>query len=651
MLLQPGQILQHRYQIVQPLGKGAMGAVYLAQDNRLGNKFVAVKQFDPSVLPLQDQQWATKGFTQEAHMLAQLNHTALTAVTDYFNEQGLLYLVMEYVPGQTLEERWLHQPGHRFDLPQILTWARQLCDVLHYLHSHDPPIIFRDLKPSNIMVLPNGKLKLIDFGIARYFKPGQTRDTVALGTPGYAPPEQHGQKQVDARSDIYALAAILHQLLTGHDPALSPFNLQPITSLQAPDPVAKAVKQALSLEPTERPSSARQFCAMLSPIDDHHTARTVTIGFPIKIIATLLALVVVGALMIFWWTSENRMSSVMELSDSATPWATPDSTLTPSTLLDEPPSTTPTSPVSLIYSPSATIPVLTLPAGDTPIFMCTPPACNLGEVYFCLEDCPGGCGTICATVTPSPQPIVQSYTLAYSAAGRPINLTQIGNGPHQIVLIGTMRGAESPDSGQIVIRLREHFQANLELIPADFTLTFIPTLNPDGLAANSRFNAAGVDLNRNWDTPSWTTNAPQPTGIVNGSGGARPFSEPETAALRDLLRDLQGSGESVQVIVFHHHVGTPAHGEVFPGYSSYYTPETKSINLAQLLNRSAGYRYEPFWAGSYVPTGELIHWCALQNMAAVDVILPRDVRPDSQPPGQSRTIFEAALAGILALFN
>ncbi|MBK7179385.1 MAG: protein kinase [Chloroflexi bacterium] len=115
MALQVGQRLQNRYQIIRPLGKGGMGAVYLAQDGRLGGKSVAIKQFDPSGLPPQDRQWAASAFAQEANILAKLNHPALTAVTDYFTEYASHYLVMDYVEGETLEQAWLHQPGQRFD--------------------------------------------------------------------------------------------------------------------------------------------------------------------------------------------------------------------------------------------------------------------------------------------------------------------------------------------------------------------------------------------------------------------------------------------------------------------------------------------------------------------------------------------------------
>lgn len=263
-MLSINAILQNRYRLVGLLGRGGMGSVYLAEDMHLGGRRVAVKEMNPVNLPSQDRSWALDAFRQEAHMLAQLSHPGLTAVMDYFPQNGLIYLVMEYVPGESLEKVW-EKAGGRFPEAQVVTWAEQLCDVLAYLHTQQPAVIFRDLKPSNIMVQPDGRLKLIDFGIARYFKPGQTRDTVPLGTPGYAPPEQHGQGQADPRSDVYALGAVLHQLLTGHDPAHTPFHLPPLKSLNpgVSTRVSAAVTQALQLDPQQRPATMTAMNALL----------------------------------------------------------------------------------------------------------------------------------------------------------------------------------------------------------------------------------------------------------------------------------------------------------------------------------------------------------------------------------------------------
>jgi serine/threonine-protein kinase len=153
-------------------------------------------------------------------------------VTDHFEQDGKAYLVMEYVSGETLLS-YLQREGLPQPPARVFEWVRQLCDALEYLHTQQPPIIFRDLKPANIMLTPQGQVKLIDFGIARLFKPGQAKDTQAFGTVGYSAPEQYGRGQTDARSDVYALGVLVHQLLTGYDPTATPFRLPPANQVNA----------------------------------------------------------------------------------------------------------------------------------------------------------------------------------------------------------------------------------------------------------------------------------------------------------------------------------------------------------------------------------------------------------------------------------
>ena len=265
MTLQPGDTLSHRYQIRQELGGGGMARVYLATDMRLGGRQMAVKEMDPANVVEEERAWAVAGFRREAEVVARLNHRGIARVTDFFEEEGLYYLVMEYVEGETLEAALRRSPG---GLPedQVLAWAGQLASVLDYLHNRPTPIIFRDLKPDNIIVQEKGTLKLIDFGIARYFKPGQTQDTVQLGTPGYAAPEQSSQEgQSDPRTDVYSFGVLLHQLLTGYDPATTPLHLPPAGQLNPAlsARVAAAIGQATHPDVEERFRSVRAFAAAL----------------------------------------------------------------------------------------------------------------------------------------------------------------------------------------------------------------------------------------------------------------------------------------------------------------------------------------------------------------------------------------------------
>jgi serine/threonine protein kinase len=307
MSLQTGQILQQRYHIVSHVGQGGMGAVYQAQDSRLGNRLVAVKEFDPAQpqLSAQDRQAALQAFQQEAAILSGLSHPGLTAVYDYFLENNKFYLVMEFVQGETLALAW-RRAGQRFAEAQVVAWAEELCAVLGYLHGQQPPVIFRDLKPDNIIVQPNGRLKLIDFGIARHFTPGKTSDTTKFGTPGYAAPEQYGQGQTDARSDIYALGVVMHQLLTGYDPAGTPFNLPPLDQVapHVSPAVRQTITQAIAMQPDERPSTVQAFSAALRPSTTTAAATVKNkLGLPVwawGLLAVTLLLLVGGV-----WTTRR----------------------------------------------------------------------------------------------------------------------------------------------------------------------------------------------------------------------------------------------------------------------------------------------------------------------------------------------------------
>jgi serine/threonine protein kinase len=220
--LAPGELLGGRYRNVELVGKGGFGAVYKANDERFqGRRVVAIKEMSDAHLSPQDRVQALKDFRQEADLLVQLRHPNLPDVSDFFEEHGKAYLVMEFIEGKTLEKVQNDANGP-LNEQLVMGWALQLCDVLNYLHTQPQPIVFRDLKPSNVMVTKNGQVKLIDFGIARIFTSTAARDTTTLGSRGYAPLEQYGRGQSDARSDIYALGATLYDLLTKTMPTDAP---------------------------------------------------------------------------------------------------------------------------------------------------------------------------------------------------------------------------------------------------------------------------------------------------------------------------------------------------------------------------------------------------------------------------------------------
>ncbi|MBA2680657.1 MAG: protein kinase [Ktedonobacteraceae bacterium] len=227
-LLSAQAMLKQRYIILDQAGRGGFGAVYKASDTLFGGRLVAIKEMSQSSLKPQELIEATESFNQEAMLLASMTHPNLPRIYEQFTENTRSYLVMDFIEGETLEARLQKLHGARLPVEKVLSVALQLCSVLEYLHTRQPPVIFRDLKPGNIMITPAEHVYLIDFGIARNFKPGQEKDTTALGSYGYAPPEQYGKSQTTTRADIYSLGATLHQLLTGDDPSETPFQFTPL---------------------------------------------------------------------------------------------------------------------------------------------------------------------------------------------------------------------------------------------------------------------------------------------------------------------------------------------------------------------------------------------------------------------------------------
>ena len=256
--LPPGTVVGGIYKIDRVVGQGGFGAVYLVEDQSLFGKRWALKELLDQLLSPPDRLAAVQQFEQEARLLVALKHPNLPHIAQYFNENGRQYLVMEYVEGETLVQA-LQRATSYLPEAQVIGWATQVCDALEYLHGQKPPVIFRDLKPENIMVDKNGRVKLIDFGIARHFDPTKTTDTLRFGTVGYAPPEQFGgQGQTDVRSDIYALGATVHHLLTKRHPGTQPFIFPPVQTLNpsASALITGVVAKAVDADPKRRYQAA-----------------------------------------------------------------------------------------------------------------------------------------------------------------------------------------------------------------------------------------------------------------------------------------------------------------------------------------------------------------------------------------------------------
>jgi serine/threonine protein kinase len=263
-LLPSLHLLVNRYAIVRKIAQGGQSAVYLAHDTYQNNSERAIKEMSESQIEPEKRQQAINDFFREARMLQSLNHPSLAHVFDLFIEEHKYYLVMEFVPGHNLEDELVQYRRHALEWEEVTAWGMALADTLSYLHSRTPPIIYRDLKPANVMLLPDGSVKLIDFGIARQLHPMRMNDTMQLGTDGYAPLEQYSSRS-EPRSDVYALGASLYHLLTGHVPEAAPLrmaghNLQPIrkSNPRTPEVIERVIFKALSLQPQDRFRTAQE---------------------------------------------------------------------------------------------------------------------------------------------------------------------------------------------------------------------------------------------------------------------------------------------------------------------------------------------------------------------------------------------------------
>jgi serine/threonine protein kinase len=235
-----------------------MKQVYLIEDLRLAKRLCALAEMIDNFADPDIQRQAAMAFHREADMLAKLDNQHVPHVCDNFSEQNRHYLVMEYVQGITLEEK-LALSGGKLAEDAVTDIGLQTSEALEYLHGLRPPIVYRDLKPSNMMVTPAGMVKLVDFGIARYFQPLKT--ATAIGTQGYAAPEQYRGK-AEIRSDLYALGATMHHLLSGRDPAMEPpFSFPPIEQLlpKSNPLLAKLINDALAYKLEDRPANAAEF--------------------------------------------------------------------------------------------------------------------------------------------------------------------------------------------------------------------------------------------------------------------------------------------------------------------------------------------------------------------------------------------------------
>ena len=284
-MLQPGTVLRERYKIIESVKSGGMGAVYEAEDLRLEGRRCAIKEIllDPGMDETARAQ-AQEQFHREASILARLDHPNLPKVSDYFSDSDHDFLVMDFVPGRDLKDIMdeARRASRFLEERDVLNWVTQLVDALYYLHTQEPPVVHRDIKPGNIKLTPDGRIKLVDFGLVKVLSPGDDRTITVLqgrGTAAYTPLEQYGGDvgHTDVRSDIYSLGATLYHLLTHQAPMdakqrfLQPHALAAPTELNPhiSPRVEQAIIHALALHPADRPSSIAIFRAELLGTNSH----------------------------------------------------------------------------------------------------------------------------------------------------------------------------------------------------------------------------------------------------------------------------------------------------------------------------------------------------------------------------------------------
>lgn len=266
-----GQVIDDKYEILKLIGQGGMSKVYLAMDKRL-NKQWAIKEIQKKARD-KNNEIVVQSAIAEANMIKQLDHPSIVRIVDIIDSADVIYIIEDYIEGETLSAI-LDNNGAQ---PQeaVIDWAMQICRALEYLHTRKPSIIYRDMKPANVMLRPDGTIKIIDFGIAREYKDQSIADTVSLGTKGYAAPEQFGGKgQTDARTDVYCLGVTLYHLVTGQSPCEPPYEIYPIRhwNPQLDSGLEAIIEKCTQLNPEDRYQSCAELLYALQHYQENGAA-------------------------------------------------------------------------------------------------------------------------------------------------------------------------------------------------------------------------------------------------------------------------------------------------------------------------------------------------------------------------------------------
>lgn len=319
-----GQVIDDKYEILKLIGQGGMSKVYLAMDKRL-NKQWAIKEIEKKAKD-RNNEIVIQSAIAEANMIKQFDHPAIVRIVDIIDSGDVIYIIEDYIEGETLSTI-LENNGAQ---PQalVIEWAMQLCEALEYLHTRKPPIIYRDMKPANVMLKPDGNIKVIDFGIAREYKERGLADTVSLGTKGYAAPEQFGGKgQTDARTDIYCLGVTLYHLVTGHSPSEPPYEIYPIRhwNPQLSAGLEAIIQKCTQVNPSDRYQSCAELLYALHHYEEYGAAYKARQKKKLKAfiasVAAMLIFALIGTLGLVMMTATNNSDyeqNIIQAENAAT---------------------------------------------------------------------------------------------------------------------------------------------------------------------------------------------------------------------------------------------------------------------------------------------------------------------------------------------
>ncbi|MGD2251598.1 MAG: DUF2817 domain-containing protein [Anaerolineales bacterium] len=632
------QVLDNQYRVEAFVAAGGMGTVYRVWDLKR-NVPLAMKVLhgelaeDPSVFKL---------FQREARALKKLAHPNIVPFYGLFRSDDIAFLLERFIEGPTLKQILKQRGGKPLPEAEALPYLKALSSALGYAHAHG--VVHCDVKPGNVMVDRGGAIYLTDFGVARHADSTVTTLGFA-GTAAYMAPEQCRGEAVTAQTDVYALGVMLFEMLTGQRPftgnepgaqeagsTLTERIRHAHLNLDPPDPqalnpnlspaMAQVILKALAKRPLDRQEGVRQLyqaaCAAQGVGIDTLSDR-----------ATLPPAVwsARDATLSEQQAEEIPYRAAVGAADESVPVGT-------APARREKPKLSIGSGAAIIVGGALVLLLIFMGKGDrstpaTPAEFESPTVAATSWVATQAAP-PSPIPTIAPTIAQPTTPIVIiDYTvLGYSAGGRQIELAQMGYpGNQAIVVVGSIDGTQK-DTREAVNDCIDYYASNQSDIPPGTTLYFIPSINPDGNANNSRFNAHQVDLNRNWQTGDWTPNPPLPgyTNGLAGAGGSHPFSEPETQALRDLILDLKFGGKQVVVVVFHSSVMRSS-GEVYAGYTasgSHRASESLTLAVAQIL----GYSYEVEW-GDYDTPGNVVEWTGEQGIPSVDIVWPKNDEPSA----------------------